>query len=180
MRPWKLLNASLLISAPPWLKVFCERVELPNGRVLDDFYRVVLPDFAVIVAVTPDRRLVMVRGYKHGLGRITLTAPAGIIEPGESPLVAAQRELLEETGYTASEWVCLGHFMVDGNHQCGTTHLFLARNARWVTPSISDGLEEVEVELMSPHCFVQNIREGDIALLASISAIALAMVNGLE
>src|SRR6266849_8957281 len=108
LQPWKLLDRQLQFEAHPWLAVFRDRVELPNARTLDDFYRVVLPDFAVITALTPEQELVMVRGYKHGLGRVSLLAPAGMIEPGEEPLAAARRELREETGFEAPHWQPLG------------------------------------------------------------------------
>ena len=180
MQPWKLLDASLVVSASPWLELYRETVVLPSGRIIEDFYRVVLPDFSVVVAVTEEKQLVMVRGYKHGLKRICLSAPAGLLEPSEAALAAAQRELLEETGYAATDWKSLGSFIVDGNRQCGTMHLFLARHARWVKPCRSDDAEELQVELMSPRRLLQAIQEGEIAHLPTASALALALVVGLE
>jgi ADP-ribose pyrophosphatase len=175
---WKLLDSSLLISRVPWLSVYRESVRLPSGRVLDDFYRVVLPEFAMVVALTAEEQLVMVRGYKHGLKRVCLSAPGGLVEFGESPLEAGQRELLEETGYQAAEWQSLGTFVGDGNRQCGTAHIFLARGAVQVKScNQGDGTEEVEVVLMPPQRFLQAIHEGDIALLATVSAVALGMVH---
>lgn len=103
IRTWQLLGARQLLSAPPWVKVYQERVQLPGGRVVDDFYRVILPDFSTVVAVTADRQLVLVRGYKHGPRCVVLSTPSGRIEDVETPLAAAQRELLEETGYAAPE-----------------------------------------------------------------------------
>ncbi|MBI3978483.1 MAG: NUDIX hydrolase [Chloroflexi bacterium] len=181
LRPWTVLDAEHLLSAPPWLEVYREQVQLPGGRVLDDFYRVVMPEFAVVAAVTPDGQLVMVRGYRHGPRRIVLSAPAGLVEPGETPLAAAQRELLEETGYAATDWTSLGRFVVDSNRQGGTAHIFLARQARPVTAgNQDDDTEIVQVELLDPRQFGQAIHRGEIALLASAAAIALALTVGLE
>jgi len=177
MEPWKLIDTSLLISKSPWLRVYQETVRLPSGRILEDFYRVVLPDFAVAVTLTAEKQLVMVRGYKHGLKRVCLSAPAGLVEPGESPLQAAQRELLEETGYRATNWQNLGRFIVDGNRQCGTAHLFLARDAVCVAAgNTGDDTEDVEVELIEPHEFLGHIKSNDIALLATVGAVGLAMM----
>ena len=150
LQPWKLLAADLLFAAPPWVEVHRERVELPSGRVINDFYRVVLPDFAAVVALTAGEQLVMVRGYKHGIGRVTLSVPAGLVDAGESPLQAAQRELLDETGYTAPEWRALGSFVVDGNRQCGTMHAFLALGAQQTHRPHADEHEELEIHLMLP------------------------------
>jgi ADP-ribose pyrophosphatase len=174
---WKKLESSPVLSAPPWLTVYRERVELPDGRTLDDFYRVILPEFAVAVPVTEAGEMVMIRSYKHGAERVTVSAPAGLLNPGESPLQAAQRELLEETGYSSREWHDLGSFVVDGNRQCGTAHLFLARNvSQMIVPNNPDPYETVEVALMSPHDFFQAVREGEVALLATVSAVSLAML----
>lgn len=175
---WKSLELSNVLSARPWLEVYRERVELPDGRILDDFYRIVLPDFAIAVPVTKAGDLVMIRSYRHGLGRVSLCAPAGFVNPGESPLQAAQRELIEETGYEASEWQDLGSFVVDGNRQCGTAHIFLARNANLVRlPNNPDPNEVVETQLVTPRQFFQSISGGDVALLSTIGAVCLAILG---
>ena len=174
---WKSLKLSKVLSAHPWLEVYRERVELPDGRVIDDFYRIVLPDFAIIVPVTKAGDLVMVRSYKHGLGRVSLCAPAGFVNPGESPLQAAQRELIEETGYLASKWQSLGNFVVDGNRQCGRASIFLARDAYFVRPPNNpDPNEVVEPQLVTPSEFFQAIGGGDVALLSTVGAVCLAML----
>ncbi|MBV9125174.1 MAG: NUDIX hydrolase [Planctomycetes bacterium] len=180
LQPWEQLRTSLELARPPWLTVHRDEVRLPSGKVLDDFYRVVLPDFASIAAVTPAGELVLVEGYKHGLGRVSLCAPAGILEAGESPLAGAQRELLEETGYQAADWQCLGSFLLDGNRHCGTGHFFLARQAVQVAENnTADEAEELEVRLLKPRQFFEAIGEGAIALLPTATTIALALATGL-
>lgn len=176
---WKTLQRDLMLSAMPWMNIYQEKVELPSGRVIDDFYRVVLPDFAIVVPVTPGGELIMVRGYKHGLGRMTLSPPAGMIQAGEAPLLAAQRELLEETGYSSADWKALGSYVVDGNRQCGTMHLFRARNVRWVQPGELDDAEDLQTEILKPDQVVRALEAGEIGNLAAASAVALVMVLGL-
>jgi ADP-ribose pyrophosphatase len=179
IKAWKLLETSHFTSVEPWFQIFREKVELPGGRVLDDFYRIVTPDFAIVVPVTPAGELLMVRGYKHGPRKVCLSAPGGMIEPGESPLKAAQRELLEETGYQAAEWQSLGSFVVDSNRQGGTAHLFLAKGVNQIVSRKQDDAEELRVELMPPGYFSEAIRKGEVVTLATVSAVALAMINGI-
>ena len=155
-------------------------MELPGGRVLDDFYRIVTPDFAMVVPITPAGELLMVRGYKHGPRKVCLSAPGGMIEPGESPLTAARRELLEETGYEAAEWLSLGAFVVDSNRQGGIAHLFMARDLTQIAPRKRDDAEELRVEMMPPGYFSEAIRKGEIVTLATVTAVALAMINGIS
>ena len=96
-------------------------------------------------------------------------------------LAAVQRELMEETGYTASEWLTLARFVVDGNRECGTAHVFLARNAIRVAAVTTDDTEDLDVVLMSPpNEVLRAVRSGEVALLASVGALALPMVMGLD
>jgi ADP-ribose pyrophosphatase len=180
IQPWKVLDRQLLLSALPWLSVYREQVQLPTERIIDDFYRVVLPDFAAVLPVTAAGEIVMVRGYKHGLGRAALSVPAGLMHPGEPPLDAARRELLEETGYEATEWKRLGTFVVDGNRQCGTMYVFLARNARPTRPPQQDDTEELQTELLSREQLLAALRGGEIATLAGAAAVTLGLVLGAE
>ena len=98
MKPWKLLDTEYLVNAP-WLKVAKEKCELPNGKVIDDFYTLWQPDWVLILARTAEGKWVMTEQYRHGTGKIALEVPAGIIDKGETPEQAALRELQEECGY---------------------------------------------------------------------------------
>ena len=98
MKPWKLLDSKYLVDAP-WLKVAKETCELPNGKVIDDFYTLWQPDWVLILARTAEGNWVMTEQYRHGTGKIALEFPAGILNKGETPEQAALRELQEECGY---------------------------------------------------------------------------------
>ena len=98
MKPWKLLSSEYLVDAP-WLKVAKETCELPNGKLIDDFYTLWQPDWVLILARTAEGKWVMTEQYRHGTGKIALEFPAGIIDKGETPEQAALRELQEECGY---------------------------------------------------------------------------------
>ena len=109
VRPWKLRHRALVFADRPWVEVYTDTVELPDGRVRERFHRIVVPEFSIQVAVTPEQRFAMVREYKHGPAGICLNAPAGGLSDGEDPLVGARRELLEETGYAADDWRALDY-----------------------------------------------------------------------
>jgi ADP-ribose pyrophosphatase len=164
-----------VIEQPPWVNVWKEQVRLPDGRVIDDWLTFEMPDVAVIFAMTFDAHVVVERSYRHGLRRVTLSLPAGHVEPEERPQAAAQRELLEETGYTADEWESLGSFIRDSNHGCGRVFLYLARNARLVAEPDTDDLEEICVELIPLNDLLPAVRRGEVAGLGSAAAIGLAL-----
>ena len=132
----------------------------------------------MVVAFTPDDRVVMVRSYKHGVRRAALSLPAGYLEPREDALAAARRELLEETGYAADLWEPLGRWVVDGNYGVGTEHAFVARGARKVREQAHDDLEEIAVELHTRDEILAALRSGDIAQLSSAAALGVAFALG--
>lgn len=90
-----------------FLEVRRDHVRLPDGATATREY-VVHPGAVAIVPLLDDGRLVLERQFRYPVGKVLLEIPAGKIDPGESTLACAQRELLEETGYLAREWACAG------------------------------------------------------------------------
>lgn len=95
----------------------------PDGAV-EDFYVLAMPDWVQIVPLLSDGRFLMVEQFRHGTRRVTLEFPAGIVEPGETPLECAVRELEEETGYVAGSAEIIGR--VDPNAALQDNELFIA------------------------------------------------------
>jgi len=89
------------------LDVRRDHVRLPNGETATREY-IVHPGAVMIIPVLDDGRLVIERQFRYPLGRVMIEFPAGKIDPGESTLVCAVRELAEETGYRAAEWARAG------------------------------------------------------------------------
>ena len=179
LREWKVLRETELLDASPFLKVSSQRLELPDGRIVDNFYQLAMPDFAAILAETEDGRIVILRCYRHGARRICLTVPGGHLAPGEAPLLAARRELLEETGYAAAEWRPLGSFVTNANHRCQTAYFFHARGCRAVAAPNSGDLEETEILLMSRAELIAAFRAGDFPFVSVVALFGLAFGTAL-
>jgi ADP-ribose pyrophosphatase len=179
---WTRRNAHLLLDREPWLRVFADDVELPDGRRVDGFLRVEGLSYAMVFALTDDRQVLFLRQYKYGPDAVVLELPAGYLEPGEAPEAGARRELLEETGYGAARWEPLGSFYVDGNRGFGRAHLFLARGARAVQPAASGDLEEMRVELVPLAGVAALFDTGEVQGLApaACAALALLRLNGAD
>ena len=175
MKPWKTNSRKTVLDEKPWLTVEHHTVELPDGRLITNWPWVITPDYINVVAVTEDERFLCFRQVKYGIDGPTLAPVGGYINEGEEPLAAAQRELLEETGYESSNWVSLGSYLVDPNRGIATGHLFLARQARYVTPRNADDLEEQELRILTREQIEVALDAGEIKVLAWAAAVAFAL-----
>jgi ADP-ribose pyrophosphatase len=179
-KAWEILRSREVYVAEPWVTLSVQQVRLPDGRVVDDYHQVRLPEYTVIFAETTDGQVLVERQYKHRVGGIPLMLPAGLLEPGEDPLQAAQRELMEETGYTATEWRRLGSFVPNANYGCGRAHLYHARNARRVAEADAGDLEDIEILLMPAEELLERLRCGQVhATSVVVLSTPQAMVAGL-
>src|ERR1051325_12115413 len=82
LSPWTVLQSEVVFSAPPWLQLIRQTVRLPDRQVIHDYHQSRLIDFVVIVAHTPEGKIIMERQYKHGAGRVCLFLPSGGIAAG--------------------------------------------------------------------------------------------------
>jgi len=171
MKPWKLLNSEYLVDAP-WLKVAKETCELPNGKVIDDFYTLWQPNWVLILARTTEGKWVMTEQYRHGTGKIALEFPAGIIDKGETPEQAAIRELQEECGYTsagekrmdsgcsASRMTYLGAYPVNPDRHRGKFHVVFIDGVEKGGSTHFDSTEEIESLLLSDEELQKKMADG--------------------
>ncbi|HSL46224.1 MAG TPA: NUDIX hydrolase [Anaerolineales bacterium] len=175
MKSWKTKTRQTVLEQRPWLVVENHTVELPDGRLIPDWLWIVTPDYVNVVAVTEDERFLCFRQVKYGVEGTTLGIVGGFVDEGEEPLRAAQRELLEETGYESTEWTHLGSYRVDPNRGVATGHLYLARRTRYITSRNADDLEEQELVMLSRPEIETALEHGEFKVLAWAAAIAFAL-----
>ena len=177
MKPWRILSRRVLLERPPWLTVGEQDVELPDGAVLNGFNWIATRSFTIVVPLLDGDRTILARSFKLGVGAISLSLPAGYLEDGEEPLAGAKRELMEETGHEATEWISLGRYVVDGNYGSGYMHAFIAKGVRKVREPDSGDHEEQELLTMPFGDAIAKLRAGEVAQLSTAAALGLAAIE---
>lgn len=166
---WKTLSSELAFDNK-WMKVQRDTVQLPNGTILDDYYMYKSSDVIVVIALTPDNKVVLVKQYKHAGDDIFTEAPAGFVNDGEAHLDAAKRELEEETGYTSESFEYLGKLTHNPTKVIETIHAYLATNVQKTTNQHLDENESIEVLLKTPQEVLEMIESGELWVTGSIAA----------
>ena len=165
---WKIVSTEYLIRRP-WLTARRDVVELPDGRVNPEYYVLEYPDWVNVIAITKEGLMVMERQYRHGLGKTCFELPCGVIEEGETPMEAAQRELLEETGYAGGSWQEWMTLSPNPSTSTNLTHSFLAVGVEKVSEQKLDATEDIVVSLQEPS-YVHDLLVNNQILQALMAA----------
>jgi ADP-ribose pyrophosphatase len=173
IKPWKVLETSYF---RPRFRI--DKCELANGNLLDATI-FEFRTWANIVALTKNREVVLVKQYRHGVCESLLEFPGGVVEEGEDSLEGARRELLEETGYTASQWIQIGQIYPNPALQTNALHCFLALDVENVSAQNLDAGEDIEVHLFPFEELVQMAKRGEFqhALMVAVLFSVLSYMD---
>jgi 8-oxo-dGTP pyrophosphatase MutT (NUDIX family) len=176
-RRWTTLSTRQLIERW-WMTLRVDRVQLPNGPILEEYHVVEYPDWACVLALTSEGDAVMVEQYRYGIDRMSLECPAGAIDPGEDPLAAAKRELLEETGCEADRWTALGAVAIEPTRHTNYGHVFIAHDVQRVAEPNLDDSEDITTQLVTATSLPERIRTGEIVHGIHVAAVFWAEREG--
>lgn len=175
IQSWIRLNRQTVYQNP-WITVFEDQVQLPNGHITP--YGVVTPttNFVGIVPLLDPDTVVLVRQYRYVLGETTWEIPSGGMEENEKPEAAAQRELREEIGYRADRFQLLSIMHSNKSIMDDRGYIFLAQG---LTPSeaVPDETEEFEVITMPLEKALDMVKNCEITDCVSIIGLLLAHRN---
>ncbi len=177
LESWRTLKRNLLLDRSPWMRIYADDVELPDGQIVEGYLRLESPSYVTIVPLDRKNRVGLIRSYKRGVDAIDIQPPAGIIEAAEPPLQAAQRELIEELGCSAEAWHSLGSYVLGGNFGGGPAHFFLATGCEQIQAPDSGDLEEQQVLWLPLPEVRQRWLAGQFRQLASVAALGLALAH---
>ncbi len=134
-----------------------------GGEPAHEFVILHSPDWVNVVPLTDDGQVVLIRQWRHGTEEVTLEIPGGLIDPGESPMIAGARELAEETGYQAERLEPLGWVHPNPALFSNRCYTCLALNCRVVGPPRLEDTEQIQVEMRPLAQVPELILSGEIS-----------------
>ena len=169
---WKTIKTEEMFTAQ-YVTVRKDKVQLPDGAVIDDFYTVKIQDAALIVALTADNQVLLKNEYRYACGCDVIECSAGMVEENEEPMSTAKRELYEETGYTSDTWIYLGPTWESISKLTNTMHLFVAVNCRKISSQHLDINEHMTVSTVPLDTAVDMVMNGSINANSTAHAILI-------
>ncbi len=161
-KPWTVLKSEYIAQNLPWLNLRQELVELPNGAQIPTWYVYDFPDWINVIAITKDGKFVMESQYRHGIRQTHYEICAGVIDPGETPLQAAKRELLEETGFGGGEWTPFMRLCPNPTNHSNWSHTFLAVGVEPQRQRQQERTEDIDVYLFEREEVLEILRDGEM------------------
>jgi 8-oxo-dGTP pyrophosphatase MutT (NUDIX family) len=158
-----------------------KQVRSPRTGDIRDVHAIEFPDWVLILALTSQQEIVMVRQYRHGTEKVCLELPGGLVEPHDtSPELSAQRELLEETGYKASKVRLIGECYPQPAILSNRCFFYLAENAVKMQQQNLDAGEDIEIITMPLKEFQARIESKEIDHgMVLLAFLFLQMIGGL-
>lgn len=161
-RVWRVLSSEYL-ARRPWFTVRREKVVLPNGTVVPEWYIFEFPDWINVIALTREGKFIFISQYRHAIGQTRYELTAGVIDTEDaSPEAAARRELLEETGYGGGKWELFMTLSPNPTNHTNMVYTFLATDVELMAPQHTEASEDIMVHLLSRDEVRELLDEGEI------------------
>lgn len=176
LKPWTIKSSKHVIESP-WMNIRADVCETADGLVIDPFYVMESMDWVHIVPFDHDGRLLVTRQYRHGNEEIQWEIPCGCIDPGEEPLAAAQRELLEETGCTAESYHQLPTIYANPARQDNQIHAYRATGVAIQSHQKLDETEDIEFAFIEVEAALEHIRNREFQNALLVASLMMALSN---
>ena len=160
-KEWETINTKYIIRNK-WINVRKDYVRLPKGALVEDYYILEYPDWVTVIAITAEGNYVIERQYRHGIKKTCYEICGGAVEKDEDILKAAQRELMEETGYGGGEWVLFTKTAPNPAAMTNICYTFLAKGVYKTGEQTLERTEDIDICEMTEEELLEVMKNGEI------------------
>jgi 8-oxo-dGTP pyrophosphatase MutT (NUDIX family) len=163
MEKWKILETKD-VSSSKWFPVIQDKVQLTNGKIIDDFFTAPMGNVAMVLALTKEGKFVFVKQYKHGIRDIMIELPAGVQQEGKSVIETAVIELEEEVGIKTriDNLLLIGKAINNSTKTDHVSYCYLAKDLEFNSKQNLEVTEEIEIVQVTPKKAIDMVKSGEI------------------
>ena len=172
-KKWEIISRKEVYDGSPYIKVCIDKIRLPNGKVIDDYHRIEVQNAVMLLVENEKKELLVYKEYRHGVGEVSYTFPAGGIEKDETLKEASERELLEETGLKFSECTLLKNYVVSGSYMFAELAIMRIRGIKKISDPQAKDIEDPETIWLSKDLIKKAIMENKFKALTYATASLL-------
>ena len=171
IEPWTVTASSVLVE-DKWVRLRADECTTSDGKTIAPYYVFDYPSWVTVFPVTKQGELVLVRQYRHGLGEVLLELPCGGYEANEvDSVVAAARELSEETGYTGKSFDEIASFSPNPANHSNLSHVVICTDLERTQEQRLDPGERIEVVLMPLQTAIVELKKGNFVQAMHVAAL---------
>lgn len=168
---WKVLSREKVYDGSPHLNIFSDQVQLPNGKIINDYHRIEAKDAVILLVENEKKELLVYNEYRHGVGKRSYTLPAGGIDNKEDIFKTSSRELFEETGYTAHKESLLGKYLVSSSYRISEVSFIYLTDIRQVSKPTCKDIENPDFLWLDKKSVMKAIKTKKFVSVVHLSAV---------
>lgn len=158
-KEWKLISRKKVYDGSPYINISIDTVELPNGNIIDDYHRIEVNDAVMLLVQNENNELLVYNEYRHGLGEVSYTFPAGGIEKNETIEDTAKREMLEELGFEFDNCRLLKKYIVSGSYMFSELNFISIKGIKKISEPSNIDIENPDLVWLKKDLVVSAIKE---------------------